>query len=139
MFNRILVATDGSDKAVAAVRQTAGLAKLAASAEVLVVHVCPGCTADVDIDDTNRKIAERLVQEAGDMITGEGVEVRLIVEADYPPESTGLAISDIARDEKADLIVIGSRGLSEVKGFFLGSVSKKVLQHAECPVLVVRG
>lgn len=39
----------------------------------------------------------------------------------------------------ADLIVIGSRGLGGVTSALLGSVSKGVLKHAGCPVLVVRG
>jgi nucleotide-binding universal stress UspA family protein len=43
-----------------------------------------------------------------------------------------------AADEKADLIVLGSRGLSQVKAFLLGSVSDKVSHHAKCPTLIVR-
>jgi len=43
-----------------------------------------------------------------------------------------------AADEKVDLIVLGSRGLSQVKAFLLGSVSDKVSHHAKCPTLIVR-
>ncbi|MEM2491290.1 MAG: universal stress protein [Candidatus Bathyarchaeia archaeon] len=43
-----------------------------------------------------------------------------------------------AEEEKVDLIAIGSRGLSGVKAFLLGSVSDKVSHHAKCPVLIVR-
>lgn len=43
-----------------------------------------------------------------------------------------------ARRRKADLIVLGSRGLSDVQGFLLGSVSRKVSALAPCPVLVVK-
>ncbi len=43
-----------------------------------------------------------------------------------------------AVDEKVDLIVLGSRGLSQVRAFFLGSVSDKVSHHARCPVLIVK-
>ena len=43
-----------------------------------------------------------------------------------------------AVDEKVDLIVLGSRGLSQVRAFFLGSVSDKVSHHAKCPTLIVR-
>jgi nucleotide-binding universal stress UspA family protein len=47
-------------------------------------------------------------------------------------------IIERARKEKADLIVVGSRGLSNVQGFFMGSVSHKVAMYADCSVLVVK-
>ena len=47
-------------------------------------------------------------------------------------------ICSIAEKEKFDMIVMGSRGLSEIKSFFMGGVSDKVSHHAVCPVLIVR-
>ncbi len=44
----------------------------------------------------------------------------------------------LAKDQHADLIVIGSRGHGRLAGLLLGSVAQKVLAHASCPVLVVR-
>jgi hypothetical protein len=38
----------------------------------------------------------------------------------------------------ADLVVVGSRGLGAVRRLLLGTVSEKVLQHAPCPVLIVK-
>lgn len=43
-----------------------------------------------------------------------------------------------AQSEKVDLIVMGSRGLSEVRAFLLGSISDKVSHHAKCPTLIVK-
>jgi nucleotide-binding universal stress UspA family protein len=48
------------------------------------------------------------------------------------------AILDAAKKEKADLIVLGTRGLGEIKGLFLGSVSHKVSAHANCAVMTVK-
>jgi nucleotide-binding universal stress UspA family protein len=47
-------------------------------------------------------------------------------------------IAQEARRAKADLIVMGSRGLSDIEGFLLGSVSRQVVAVAGCPVLVVK-
>ncbi|MFA5800872.1 MAG: universal stress protein [Thermoleophilia bacterium] len=139
MYTKILVATDGSENAVMAVEHAAEVARLAGSTEVLVVHVCPACTADLDPDDKNRELAEVIVQDAGKVITEAGIPVRTRVEIDASPDLTGNAIIDIAKEEEVDLIVIGSRGLSEFKGMLLGSISNKVLQKAHCPVLVIKG
>jgi nucleotide-binding universal stress UspA family protein len=58
-----------------------------------------------------------------------------------PPASRILAVSvvTLAEESGADLIVVGARGLSAVKGWLLGSVSTAVVHHAPCPVLVVKG
>ena len=48
------------------------------------------------------------------------------------------AITKVAADEQADLIVVGSRGLSAAGRFLLGSVSDGILHHVHCSVLVVK-
>lgn len=138
MFEKILVATDGSENAASAIEHAAELARLAGSTEVLVLHVCPGCTADLDPDDKNRELAESIVQEAGKVFTEAGVPVRTLVDIESPPEAIGAAVVEIARDENVDLIVLGSRGLGEFRGILLGSVSNKVLQKSVVPVLVIK-
>ncbi|MDO8737302.1 MAG: universal stress protein [Thermoleophilia bacterium] len=139
MYEKILVATDGSETAAAAVEHAADLAKLAGSKEVVVIHVCPACTPELDPDSKNREIATNIVNEAGEAVASEGIQVRTVLEMDYPHEEVGEALLEIIKNEKADLLVLGSRGLSEFKGILVGSVSHKVLQHAECPVLVIKG
>ncbi len=70
--------------------------------------------------------------------------LRRIEEADISAESrlmqepAGEAISEIARIEKCDLIVMGSRGLTNLASLIIGSVTNRVLQTAPCSVLVVR-
>jgi nucleotide-binding universal stress UspA family protein len=48
-----------------------------------------------------------------------------------------MSISEIAKDENFDLIVMGNRGFSKIKRFFIGSVVQRVISEAPCPVLVV--
>jgi len=138
MFSKILVATDGSETAGLAVEHAAGLARMAGSSEVTIIHLCPGCTVDVDTEGINREMAEKVLDQAVKAFKDTQAEVKTVLEVDYPPESLGTAIVEIASKENADLIVLGSRGLSEFKGMLLGSVSSKVVQHAACPVLIVK-
>ncbi len=138
MFDKMMIATDGSDNADAAVRYASEMAKKMGTREALVVHVCPGCSADIDVHDVNREVAEQILQDARHLFSGSGVHVRTLVEIDYPPESISTAIVDIAEREKVDLLVLGSRGLSEFKGLLLGSVGNRVVQKVSCPVLVIK-
>ncbi|MCP4113987.1 MAG: universal stress protein [Desulfobacteraceae bacterium] len=52
--------------------------------------------------------------------------------------SAGLMIPEAAKIEKADMIVMGSRGCTDLEGLILGSVTHKVLQRVDCPVLVIK-
>jgi nucleotide-binding universal stress UspA family protein len=47
-------------------------------------------------------------------------------------------ILEYARNNKVDLIVAGSRGLSQLKSLWMGSVSRKLVHYADCSVLIVK-
>ncbi len=138
MYKTILIATDGSETADAALEHATYLAGATGADEVVVLHVCPACTSELDPDSKNRETATEIVRKAGESIAAEGIVVRTMVEMHYPPEEVGEAVVDIATSENVDLLILGSRGLSEFKGILLGSVSHKVLQKASCPVLVIK-
>lgn len=138
MFDRILLATDGSKNATIAAKKAADLARLTGTREIIILHVCPACTADLDPDEKNIGIAQRIVDEAKELFSSLDISVSSTIEKEYPPESTGNAIIDTADLVNADMIILGSRGLSEFKGLLLGSVSNKVVHSAKCPVLVVK-
>ena len=65
----------------------------------------------------------------------EGIEVSNQV----TPMSPGEAISGVAEDIGADLIVMGTRGLTGVKHVLLGSIAERTIRIAPCPVLTVKG
>jgi nucleotide-binding universal stress UspA family protein len=145
MFERILVAYDGSIGGGEAVRKGASLAALC-DAELTVLTVYrhhslleasfsmqrPGDAGNMD---EIMKAYAREVAEAGRAMATEAgaAKVRLFVKSGQPARS----IVAFARDHGSDLIVVGSRGLGSVEGFLVGSVSHKVTGLAECPVLVV--
>ncbi len=137
MYGRIVLAVDGSEHARKAVSSAAELAK-ASDGEIRVFNV-----REVDVAKLGAAIAETS-DEAATLVNGivhdlhqQGVKAS----ANARSASFGRAAQEIldeAKSFEADLIVMGSRGLSEFNALLLGSVAHKVIQHAECPVLVVR-
>lgn len=138
MYNKIMIATDGSDNARLALEHTAELARLTGSKEAYVVHVCTSCSVDLDPDESNMEVANAIASAAAATMEAAGLKTTIHVETDYPPESVANALIDLAESSGADLVVLGSRGLSEFKGMLMGSVSSKVVQKANCPVLVIK-
>ncbi|HET9410817.1 MAG TPA: universal stress protein [Candidatus Dormibacteraeota bacterium] len=126
-FERILLATDGSDQSEAAVDATIELARFTGTV-VRVAHICAA---------GNRGDAETLLAGTVERLWVAGVMAdKEVVGAD--PGHVAAAISTVAREFKADLVVLGSRGLSDWSSLFKHSVSHQVLAAVDCPVLVVR-
>lgn len=132
---KILLATDGSASAEGAVQFLAGL-PLPTGTQVQVV-----CVVDAFVEallDQARPGASRHVQRALDFAVSalrrEGVEVTTAVRAGDADHQLLLA----AQELDAELVVLGSRGLSGWESFLLGSVARNVATHAPCPVLVAR-
>ena len=121
---RILYATDGSRGALDAAHLLASL-PLATEDQLMVLAVVP------EYEDAEGRAALASAREA---LTHCTANLTLHMRRGDPAE----AILRVAEDQAADLIVVGSRGLSTVARFFLGSVAERVARHALCPVLLVR-
>jgi len=80
-------------------------------------------------------IGDRLLADASRLCSGAGV--REVSTAKESGDPSGVII-DRARTEEADLIVLGTRGMSELRGLLMGSVSHKVCQLSECPCLLAK-
>jgi nucleotide-binding universal stress UspA family protein len=85
----------------------------------------------------------QMVSVLGDHIAGDAVEnARSIgvssVDIRVEPGDYAETILAVADEIGADMIVVGSRGLGQLSGMLVGSVSQKVVQHAHCSVMVVR-
>lgn len=78
--------------------------------------------------------AEELVKPYLNRLAGEKIEV----ETRLLEGPAGAAIANVAEIEKCDLVIMGSRGLSNIASLIVGSVTNRVLQTAQCSVLVVR-
>lgn len=139
-FEKILVPTDGSDNAKAAVAQALALAKIM-DAEVTALNVVDigelytrrGLRrADVDnypiLEEEARTMVEQVRQEGEQM----GVMVKKLVRKGVP-ENEIVAVS-----KDYDLIVMGTLGRTGLDHFLMGSVAEKVVRFASCPVLIIR-
>ena len=120
----IVLATDGSPHSARAAEASARVA-LRSSLPVTVV-----CVAQ---DDAARATAN--VEAATASLLAAGVRADGRTPHGKPHE----AILGVAREVRADLIVVGRRGLGQVERLFLGSTSERVAGFADCPVLIARG
>jgi nucleotide-binding universal stress UspA family protein len=139
-MKRILVATDGSELAQAAVDAGVELA-VAPGAELVFAHVISVLDFVPQMDGVEIE-PERIPRAENDPVlcdavaraNGHGITTKTELLIGYPPKQ----ILRLARDIDADLIVVGSRGLGPIKSAILGSTSREVLSRADRPVLVVR-
>lgn len=136
MFQRILVGTDGSGTAGAAVAHAAELAKVGGS-ELIVVSAykqpedVPPPFGQAEGHHT-AEIGKAILQDVEKRYGGD-VKLRTVLKEGSPVD----AIIDVAGDENADVIVVGNRGMAGAKRFVLGSVPNAVSHHAPCHVLIV--
>ncbi len=146
MFSRIVVGTDGSDTAAEAVRQASWLAKLTGGRMDVVSAFEPvsrrrveaeqgGAPGDVQHEFHPREDVNITLEAAAAAAKGEGVEEVTTHAREGDPAD---AILDVAEEVKADLIVVGNKGMTGARRFLLGSVPNKVSHHAPCSVIIVR-
>jgi nucleotide-binding universal stress UspA family protein len=142
-MKKILVATDFSDLATAALRSAASLARCA-GAELVVVYADqfeapPEFTSgQVDaiaaaIEESRERSAAELQRYASANVET-GVAWRTIV-AEGPPAST---ILKVAEAEQADMIALGTHGRGGLQRLMFGSVAERVMRNATVPVMTVR-
>ena len=138
-FKKILVPVDGSQHASLSCRHAAGLAS-GGGAEILLVHCYGdlpsliGGAAREEIIAESEAAGKAILAPCMQACEEAGVSYRTIVHHGQPSRT----IVHIAKDEQCDLIVMGSRGLSDFSGMVLGSVSHRVLEYSHIPVLIVK-
>ena len=139
MFKRILWATDGSEAADVALPVVKELANTE-GATVVVFHsdlrmVGPHTYGDtVHFDEAELK--EKIRRQAS-ALGKEGVDVSIDISTGNTIAGAAHDIADAAERNRADLIVVGTRGHTPLGGLLLGSVTQRLLHIAGSPVLVV--
>lgn len=138
-FERILVAIDGSPISEKVFEQAIALADKNVG-QLLIFHgvefSSPGhVTISSAVLEKQTEQAKALIQSYADKAEKQGVSVAF----NYYAGDPGVNICDLAQSWKADLIVLGRRGLKGLAELIAGSVSNHVVHHAPCSVLVVQG
>jgi nucleotide-binding universal stress UspA family protein len=143
---KILVPVDGSTHSMEAVKTAVDFARMK-GAEVLVISVVPYISGmeGHEISPSRRerhmegytKVSEDAVKQSCDLLSTEGVTAscsKTILTSVSVPD----AIIEFSENEKIDLIVMGSRGLSTSTRFRLGSVASQVVKYSPCSVYLVK-
>jgi nucleotide-binding universal stress UspA family protein len=134
MFDNILIPTDGSSCAQAAVGYAGDLAaRTEASAHALCVadsRTLENAPHADQIKQERAKIAERTCSE----LSERGVSVEQAVRTDVPHK----AILRYTTEQEIDLVVMGTHGRTGVERYLLGSVTEKVVRLSDVPVLTVK-
>ena len=139
MFKKIILAVDGSECAGRALEMAASLARKDEAA-ITVVNAYPQVSLLVGEAKYKSRVevyiglSEELVEKAKQELCAQGVTS---IEKKVLESPASIAIINAATERNADLIVMGSRGRTPVKGLLLGSVSQRVIGMAPCPVLIV--
>ena len=129
---RVVVGVDGSDHSAPAIR-FAFQAAARRSARLAAVRAWSPPTSifpELVVEGAERQLLLEALETDRQRFPDVDVEVKLV------GDHAGRTLVEESRN--AELIVVGSRGRGGFQGLLLGSVSQAVLQHAECPVAVVR-
>ncbi len=146
-WNRIIYPTDFSSAAEVVFDTAQRLARDSDSL-LLIVHVVepvaaatPGTVAPpvtlggTDLSQSQREAIEQAREELRKVVPADPA-IRFEHRVTEGPASDG--ILDLAKQEQADVIVMGTHGRTGVKRLLMGSVAEKIVRHAQCPVLTMR-
>jgi nucleotide-binding universal stress UspA family protein len=140
---RILIPTDFSDTANLALEHAVKMAKLLDS-EITLLHVVSTFSfrvnlPEIDLDEAqNAKlsgaIGARLAEYAEDIKQKHGIKVNTLITYGRIREE----VVRVAEDTDADIIILGTHGVSGIREFFMGSNAFRIVSEASCPVLSVQ-
>ncbi len=141
MFKEILVPIDGSKHSLNAARTAVAIAEKHGS-NVTLLHVVNrshlvsmGSPESVQaITELSMENGEKILQDTLKQVQSANVTIDLEMVWGTPSQM----ILKKTQEKPYNLIVVGSRGLGQIKGFLLGSVSDQIAREAVCPVLIVK-
>ncbi len=148
MYERIVVAVDGSATSAMALNEAISLAKLT-HAKMLLLHVCEemplawsmdGITSVpmVDMGKAFVEAGKQVLRKDQVLAEQSGISIETKLVEDYSGR-VGVVVASEAKNWSADLLGVGSHGRKGLDHFLMGSVAESVMRSATMPVLLVRG
>jgi nucleotide-binding universal stress UspA family protein len=136
---KIAVAVDGSDNALRAAKHAIMLAQYLPETQLEMIYVADYNKAKderllVQSPESLSLKREQKLQPVRELAKSVGVEIMITMLKGNPSHE----IIKYVRENSIDQLVIGSRGLNAFQEMVLGSVSHKVMKHANCPVTIVK-
>jgi nucleotide-binding universal stress UspA family protein len=110
-----------------------------AVAHITLLHIIPtnninNVAYGVDLEQLQVEEGKRILEDSAQILTGSS----MAYDSKYRIGDPAEMICKLAKDGKYDLIIMGSRGLSLFSELFVGSVSHKVVQYAQCAIMIVK-
>jgi nucleotide-binding universal stress UspA family protein len=136
-MSEIIVGYDGTEGAKAALDKAVEFAKALGDRIVIVFGYAPGGYGGGEVPthrEAVKELGDKMTKEANDIVSAAGVEH----EIELINERGAEALSDVATQREARMIVVGSSGESPLTGAVLGRTAYRLVHVAERPVLVVR-
>jgi len=139
MYNKILLAADGSENSLRAAAEAIKIAKLSVPLQLEIASVIKFDDSKTQIlhstsDAELKNIRQQKLQPVEKLFQKENIDYSIKFLHGEP----GPALVKYANNEKFDIVIIGSRGLNTLQEMVLGSVSHKVAKRVNCPVLIVK-
>lgn len=139
MYNKILLAADGSENSLRAANEAIKISKLSAPNHLEIACVIKFDDSKTQIlhstsESELKNIRQQKLQPIEQLFQAKNLDYSIKFLHGEP----GPALVKYANNENFDIVIIGSRGLNTLQEMVLGSVSHKVAKRVNCPVLIVK-
>ena len=135
VIHKILVAVDGSETSSKAAENAIELAEKY-GADLIALHIVPPNIKSSEIFDLAKQYGQKIVDEVKNKALAKKLKAN--TEVLFDVGSVPKAIVEYAENNNANLIVIGTRGISGIKRMLVGSTASEVVKYSHCPVMVVK-